>query len=431
MKRRFVLFTYPVMDMKAAEAALNRRAARGWRLEKLWLGFLAVFVPAHVPVTYCLDWCDNIKDRERMDYKELLAQAGWEHRMELPYWNVYEAPAGTAPIQTDGEIEYQRFRGKVMRRMALTAALSVPLLLLSSLNVLLTLAGGPVLALLLYASALHMMGMLLFLLPLWGLGGLVWLGRMALRLHQWREAAAAGEPTPVPGRWSGLAGALLELAGWLSLWLLLAALVWDMVSGCMPLLFAGVLVLAGVIWLVRAARGDRQGAALRRWAAAMFLVAAVSVAAALPFRGAASATRLAPPMEEGHLFPGVTEVMVYHRTGSTSLLSCTDWDESGPDFQGPLRTPRSPLGTRFLTGTRGTVWRARWPWLAGWAASLQRGGMEPVEGCPGVWHRETRKGELWLLCRDTLVLRVQTDLPELTDEEWLADMLAAMEEEAP
>ena len=117
MKRRFVLFTYPVMDMKAAEAELNRRAAKGWRLEKIWMGLLAVFVPAHVPVRYCLDWCDNVKDTERMDYKELLAQAGWEHRMELPYWNLYEAPAGTAPIQTDGELEYQRFRDKVMRRM--------------------------------------------------------------------------------------------------------------------------------------------------------------------------------------------------------------------------------------------------------------------------------------------------------------------------
>ena len=49
MKRRFSLFTYPMMDMKAAEAELNRRAAAGWQLEKVWMGVLAVFVPAHVP----------------------------------------------------------------------------------------------------------------------------------------------------------------------------------------------------------------------------------------------------------------------------------------------------------------------------------------------------------------------------------------------
>ena len=45
MKRRFSLFTYPVMDMKAAEAELNRRAAAGWRLERVWLDGLASFVP--------------------------------------------------------------------------------------------------------------------------------------------------------------------------------------------------------------------------------------------------------------------------------------------------------------------------------------------------------------------------------------------------
>ena len=55
MKRRFSLFTYPMMDMKAAEAELNRRAAAGWQLEKVWMGVLAVFVPAHVPVCYCID----------------------------------------------------------------------------------------------------------------------------------------------------------------------------------------------------------------------------------------------------------------------------------------------------------------------------------------------------------------------------------------
>ena len=33
MKRRFSLFTYPMMDMKAAEAERNRRAAAGWTAE--------------------------------------------------------------------------------------------------------------------------------------------------------------------------------------------------------------------------------------------------------------------------------------------------------------------------------------------------------------------------------------------------------------
>ena len=430
MKRRFSLFTYPVMDMKAAEAALNRRAEQGWRLERVWLGVLAVFVPAHVPVRYCLDWCDNVKDMEWTDYLALLAQAGWEKKLELRYWNLYEGLADALPVQTDGTEEYRRFRAKVLRRMIWVAVWSVPLCLLSMLSVLLDLLGGPILALLLYASALHMMWTALALLPLWGLGGLVWLGRMALRLRQWRRAAEEGEPTPVPGRWSGLAGALLALAGWLSVLVLLAALAWDVIAGCLPMATVLVMILVGAVWRVKAALGARLGAGLRRMAALAFLLAAVSAGGRLVFGEAAAAARLAPPLEAGHLFPGVTEVVLYHRTASTALLSCTDWDESGPADDGPLRTRETPLGTRFDVGTRCTAWRARWPWLAEWAASLQRGGMEPVEGYPGVWHRETGKGELWLLRRDTLVLRVKNDLEPL-GEDWLADMLAQMAEEAP
>ena len=411
MKRTVSLFTYPVMDMKAAEAALNRKAAAGWRLERLRLGVLAEFVPAHVPVRYCLDWCDNVKDMERSDYLELLAQAGWEQKLELRYWNLYEAPAEVTPIQTDGEVEYQRFRAKVLGRMARMAAWSVPLCLLSMLNVLLKLLGGPMMALLLYASISHMMGAFLALLPLWGLGGLIWLGRMALRLWQWKRAAEEGAPTPVPAAWSGRLGELLALAGWLSVLVLLAALAWDVISGCLSILMVLVLVAAGAVWRVRAALGDRQGAALRRWAGAVFLTAALAFGGRLILGQWAEGTRLAPPMEEGRLFPGVTEVMVYHRTGSTSLLSCTDWDEIGPNFQGPLRTPGSPLGDRFDTGTRCTVWRARWPWLAEAVTALLRGGMEPAAGWDGLWHGESGKGTVWLACRGDLVLRAATDLP--------------------
>lgn len=75
MKRRFSLFTYPMMDMKAAEAELNRRAAAGWQLEKVWMGVLAVFVPAHVPVCYCIDWSDPGRD-DGPGYRALLADAG-------------------------------------------------------------------------------------------------------------------------------------------------------------------------------------------------------------------------------------------------------------------------------------------------------------------------------------------------------------------
>ena len=117
MKRRFSLFTYPVMDMKAAEAELNRRAAAGWRLERIWLDGLACFVPAEEPVCYCLDWIDPILAADAPDYRALLAEAGWTRRALVGSWAVYEAPAGATPIQTDSALEYQRFRKKVLRRM--------------------------------------------------------------------------------------------------------------------------------------------------------------------------------------------------------------------------------------------------------------------------------------------------------------------------
>ena len=118
MKRKWMLFAYPVMDIKAAEAMLNRRAGEGWRLEKLWLNLLARFVPAEKPVRYSLDWYDPARE-DGPDYLRLLADAGWYQAAQTGYWNIYEAPAGTPPIQTDGDLEYRRFRKKSLRRMML------------------------------------------------------------------------------------------------------------------------------------------------------------------------------------------------------------------------------------------------------------------------------------------------------------------------
>lgn len=122
MKRRFSLFTDPMMDMKAAEAELNRRAAAGWQLEKVWMGVLAAFVPAHVPVCYCIDWSDPGRD-DGPGYRALLADAGWRLRQRVTCQNIYEAPAGTTPIQTDSVLEYRRFQDRALRRMGGGAAL--------------------------------------------------------------------------------------------------------------------------------------------------------------------------------------------------------------------------------------------------------------------------------------------------------------------
>ena len=113
-KASWSLFTYPVMDIKAAEALLNRRAAEGWTLDRVWLGAFAHFVPAGAPEVWCVDW-SRPGYSERPDYLSLCADAGWTLVQKVGAFNLYKAPPGTPPIQTDGEEETRRFRREVLR----------------------------------------------------------------------------------------------------------------------------------------------------------------------------------------------------------------------------------------------------------------------------------------------------------------------------
>ena len=108
-KASWSLFTYPVMDIKAAEALLNRRALEGWTLDRVWLGTFARFVPAGVPEVWCVDWSRRGYS-EQPDYLALCADAGWTLVQKVGAFNLYKAPPGTPPIQTDGEEETRRFR---------------------------------------------------------------------------------------------------------------------------------------------------------------------------------------------------------------------------------------------------------------------------------------------------------------------------------
>ena len=212
MKRRFSLFTYPVMDMKAAEAELNRRAAAGWRLERIWLDGLACFVPAEEPVCYCLDWCDPVLAADAPDYRALLEEAGWTRRALVGSWAVYEAPAGATPIQTDSALEYQRFRRKVLRRMLIGGGGLAALALLLAALVLWVYGGRLSWEDMAGAMAFSSLGAPLLLpLPLLLAAGVLWLGRMVLRLCQWKRAVREGErgrrssrssaPVPSARRW--------------------------------------------------------------------------------------------------------------------------------------------------------------------------------------------------------------------------------------
>ena len=206
-KASWSLFTYPVMDIKAAEALLNRRAAEGWTLDRVYLGAFARFVPADTRWAWCVDW-SRPGYSERPDYLALCADAGWVLVQKVGAFNLYKAPAGTPPIQTDGGEEARRFRQEVLRANCKGWAVLLVLLLVLAVLALL-LESGSWRAALTDALLTHTGLFLLLSLPAMLAAWLLWAGRLLLRLRQWDRAA--GGALPVPGRRSAGAAAWLCL----------------------------------------------------------------------------------------------------------------------------------------------------------------------------------------------------------------------------
>ena len=406
MKRRFSLFTYPVMDIKAAEGALNRKAAEGWRLERLWLGLRASFVPAEGPVRYCIDWIDPVLRPDRPSYAALLAEAGWRRRALLGSWAIYEGPADALPIQTDSALEYRRFRQKVLRRMAIGGAVAAVILLLL-LGLLLAVSGGRFAwrdwAGVLSLSSLS--GGLLLSLPLLLAGGVLWLGRMALRLWQWKRAAEAGEPFPVPGRVSAGAARLCVLLGWVWALPILAALALDILDGKANTGWA--VGLAGGGFLAGKLYPDMDEELRRRqrrlaWGA-VALTAAVLLVPLLTPDGLTDPLYPRRPMENVRLLPEEGSYYV-PLSGQASLLASYDrWEEGTEDRSAWLQ---------------GECWYIRSDFLAGRVAEeyLEELGPEAAEppGFEGVWTGPVtwpggRAGEGWLIRRGNALLWLEAD----------------------
>ena len=206
-KASWSLFTYPVMDIKAAEALLNRRAAEGWALDRVYLGTFARFVPADTRWAWCVDW-SRPGYSERPDYLALCADAGWVLVQKVGAFNLYKAPVGTPPIQTDGEEEARRFRREVLRANFKGWIFLLAMILLLAALVLLVSDGSwrqVLLSLLLTQTGFFLLLSLPAILGAW----LLWTGRLLLRLRQWDRAA--GGALPVPGRRSAGAAAWLCL----------------------------------------------------------------------------------------------------------------------------------------------------------------------------------------------------------------------------
>lgn len=427
MKRKWMLFTYPVMDIKAAEAMLNHQAEQGWRLEKLWLGLLASFVPAEEPVTYCIDWYDPSRE-DGLDYRTLLADAGWRRVGQLSYWNIYEAPAGTAPIQTDGELEYRRFRKKSLRRMAI--GWGVVACMVAVLGLLGFLSGLEWQFYLTFLTDTNTGAMVIVLLPLLLPEGLLWSGRLLLRLGQWKHAIARGEPFPVPGRRSVLLARLCTLAGYVLVVPLLLAFLLDAMLKELNLGWIIGMIIACLIILGKDSRLEYQRK--RRYAkGTLACVAVLLVLRLLPLSGVAGLVCVKPPLADEGVLPERAELEVVE-THATLVSARTERREFGP-----LKEGGSVNGV-----ADSQVWRLTWDWLADWVTEQYRNELGianqgELSGYEDVWlvrsgiseshYPEGCVKDIWLIRRGNIVLWVQTDMGPL-DEQWLDGILARLEE---
>lgn len=423
MKRKWTLFTYPAMDIKAAEAMLNRQAEAGRRLERIWFRLAASFVPAEEPVCYCLDWYDPGRGDDSC-YRTLLADGGWRKVAQAGYWTVYQAPAGTTPIQTDGALEYRRFQRTALRRM--TAGWGVILAMVLLLAVLAPVAArlglGAVWQYWLgFLARYNTAALALVCLPLLVAGGLLWSGQLLLRLRQWKGAIARGEPFPVPGQGSALAARLLGLAGTLLTAVFLLTLVLDAMAGAFSRPgMAGVLVacLIGV-----AVKGGRESGQVRKnRVIAALAVCALLALSLLPLSRLTARFRVPLPLGGVSPFPGAE--LEQREDTASFLASHTEWTE------GQLVT--LPSGSGTITTARGEGWALAWPWLANWVEAQYRralgAGLETPEGYEDLWMAPAAGGgDQWLIRRGNTVLWVE-DHRLAWQEDRLDYLLALLEQ---
>ena len=432
MKKRWSLFTYPMMDIKAAQAELCRRAKAGWRLEKIWAGYFACFVPAEKPVTYFVDWTDPLGDTAEGDYLALLKEAGWTLVQRLDHWNIYEAPAGTAPIQTDSALEFQRFQDKTLRWMKFSAGVTLAALVLECIILFGQPEGARFPLALLSQDNLLCVG--LFLLPFSLLGGLFFLARLGLRLLQWWRAARDGEPFPVPGPVSVAVGKAYSILGMLLVVVSAAAMALDSLTG--GGMRAQLIIVAGaVFYLIFYKREMPQKQRARFYEILLLVMMAPALVVGLTFGPVASGLMMEAPLAEAQVLPkpedsayeeeGVAAVAtagkaIRQETTATFLLSHTGWEEK--EFSMADLMPNMPPSEREVYQTW-DAWTARWGWLADQIQSSQiTPDMAPAEGYEGVW----TSGEVWLIRRGDTLLRVESGVPA---EVWLDGALAQMEGE--
>ena len=120
MKRKLGLFLYEEMDYKAAEDWLNRQAAAGWGLDRIWLNVLAWFRPSgRTDLRYCVDLHRKPDEYalDMEDYYQLCADAGWEYVAQSSGMAIFASSpvARPVPLQTDRKMEERTYWKRAIR----------------------------------------------------------------------------------------------------------------------------------------------------------------------------------------------------------------------------------------------------------------------------------------------------------------------------
>lgn len=118
-EKKWGFFPFDAMDYKAAQAYLDKKAAQGWLLDKLYLKRFARFVPAEGRY-HCvdIDAPHIFEDDTDWGYIELCEDAGWELTASIRSMLIFRSKPGQhpVPLQTDEGMEAERFWKRHLRR---------------------------------------------------------------------------------------------------------------------------------------------------------------------------------------------------------------------------------------------------------------------------------------------------------------------------